>query len=399
MNVARFDPVGRLVYVNALFIVGTLGTLIAPAILESWATLQWSESQLGQVAALELVALASGSLSGLYWQRRWSWRRVALVSLLLAIVANLACVIQHGFVMVCIARSAAGLAGGLLCAIYSAFLANTKSPGKVIAVTTFIQIGIEALFVFCAATVFQRLGTNGLFIILTALSAMLIPLLGILPRGWPGGDRSDATNPSVSQKQSSIGYMLLLAFVPYIVVQTGVYTFLGEFGRLVAHLSVEQSLRIIGISVVFSSLGSVGAYVLNDRAGFVLPIGGTIAVTGGMMFAIIFASRSAAWFLLNISLLQIAWIALGCYLYSALIHYNNLLVPAATSLSSFGSAFGASAVGFVLEHGGVTAILILTTVALALAAMLTIPMLIRAREAEKASMPTNSPMSALSLEC
>jgi predicted MFS family arabinose efflux permease len=399
MNVARFDPVGRLVYVNALFIVGTLGTLIAPAILESWATLQWSESRLGQVAALELVALASGSLSGLYWQRRWSWRRVALVSLLLAIVANLACVIQHGFVMVCIARSAAGLAGGLLCAIYSAFLANTKSPGKVIAVTTFIQIGIEALFVFCAATVFQRLGTNGLFIILTALSAMLIPLLGILPRGWPGGDRSDATNPSVSQKQSSIGYMLLLAFVPYIVVQTGVYTFLGEFGRLVAHLSVEQSLRIIGISVVFSSLGSVGAYVLNDRAGFVLPIGGTIAVTGGMMFAIIFASRSAAWFLLNISLLQIAWIALGCYLYSALIHYNNLLVPAATSLSSFGSAFGASAVGFVLEHGGVTAILILTTVALALAAMLTIPMLIRAREAEKASMPTNSPMSALSLEC
>jgi predicted MFS family arabinose efflux permease len=399
MTVARFDLLGRLIYVNALFIVGTLGTLIAPAILESWATLQWSESQLGQVAALELVALASGSLSGLYWQRRWSWRRVALVSLLLAIVANLACVIQHGFVMVCIARSAAGLAGGLLCAIYSAFLANTKSPGKVIAVTTFIQIGIEALFVFCAATVFQRLGTNGLFIILTALSAMLIPLPGILPRGWPGGDRSDATNPSVSQKQSSIGYMLLLAFVPYIVVQTGVYTFLGEFGRLVAHLSVEQSLRIIGISVVFSSLGSVGAYVLNDRAGFVLPIGGTIAVTGGMMFAIIFASRSAAWFLLNISLLQIAWIALGCYLYSALIHYNNLLVPAATSLSSFGSAFGASAVGFVLEHGGVTAILILTTVALALAAMLTIPMLIRAREAEKASMPTNSPMSALSLEC
>ena len=47
--------------------------------------------------------------------------------------------------------------------------------------------------------------------------------------------------------------MLLLAFVPYIVVQTGVYTFLGEFGRLVAHLSAEQSLHIIGISVVFSS--------------------------------------------------------------------------------------------------------------------------------------------------
>jgi predicted MFS family arabinose efflux permease len=396
MTVARFDPLGRLIYVNALFIVGTLGTLITPAMLESWATLQWRQSQLGLVAALELVTLASGSLSGLYWQRRWPWRRVALVSLVLAMVANLACVIEHRFVIVCIARSAAGLAGGFLCAIYSAFLANTKSPGKVIAVTNFIMIGIEALFVFCAATVFQRLGSNGLFILMTTLFVVLVPLLGVLPPGWPGGDRSDARHPAGSQKQTLIGYMLVLAFVPYIIVQTGVYTFLGEFGRLVAHLSAEQSLRTIGISVVFSSIGSVVAYVLNDRAGFVLPIGGAITMTGGMMFAVIFASRSPLLFLLNISLLQIAWIALGCYLYSALIHYNNLLVPAATSLSSFGSAFGAGAVGLVLEHGGVTATLLLTTGALALTAMLTIPVLIRARQSEKA-MPTQMAISVPNL--
>ena len=397
MNVARFDTLRRLIYVNALFIVGTLGTLITPAILESWSALQWSQSQLGLVAALELAMLASGSLSGLYWQRRWSWRHVALVSLALAIVANLACVIQHGFVVVCIARSAAGLAGGLLCAIYSAFLANTRSPGQVIAVTTFIMIGIEALFIFCASTVFQRLGSDGLFILMIVLSVVLVPLLRVLPRGWPEGDRSDPTNPRVSQRQPVIGYMLVLAFIPYIMVQGGVYTFLGEFGRLVAHLSAEQALRIIGISVVFSSLGSVAAYVLNDRAGFVLPIGSAIAVMGGMMFAMIFASHSASSFLLNISLLQIAWIALGCYLYAALIRYNNLLVPAATSLSSFGSAFGAGAVGFALEHGGVTATLILTTAALALTAILTIPMLIRARQVEKAIAPTQIAISVPNL--
>ena len=51
-------------------------------------------------------------------------------------------------------------------------------------------------------------------------------------------------------------------------------------------------------------------------------------------------------------LLQIAWIFLNCYLYSALIQANNLLVPAATPLSSFGSALGASAMGFALERGG-----------------------------------------------
>src|ERR1700722_3752897 len=383
MNVKRFDTLARLCYVNALFIVGTLGTLIAPALLESWARLQWSQSQLGLVAALELATLAAGSLSGLYWQRRWSWRQVALGSLLLAILANVACMVREDFVSVCIARSAAGLSAGFLCAIYSAFLANTKSPGKVIAVTTFIQIGIEALFVFCATSVFRWLGSTGLFLLMIGLSVPLVPLLGILPRGWPHRD-AISTDSQAAPHQPLIGFMLLLAFIPFIMVQTGVYTFLGEFGRLAANLSPELALRSVGIAAVFSSLGSVGAYLLNDRAGFLLPIGIAILTTGGMMFAVIFVSRSAALFLFNISLLQIAWIFLGCYLYSALIHFNNLLVPAATSLSSFGSAFGASAVGIVLEHGGLPGTLILTTAALSLTALLTMPFLSRARYAEGA---------------
>jgi predicted MFS family arabinose efflux permease len=387
MNVKRFDTLARLIYVNAVFIVGTLGTLIAPAVLESWAKLRWSQSQLGLVAALELATLATGSLSGLFWQRRWPWRRVALGSLLLAIFANLACVIRNDFVSVCFARSAAGLSAGFLCAIYSAFLANTRSPGKVIAVTTFIQIGIEALFVFCATAVFRWLGSTGLFILMIALSGVLIPALSILPHGWPTDD-SALPKRHGSQHQSLVGFMLLLAFIPYIMVQTGVYTFLGEFGRLAANLSPEQSLRAIGIAVVFSSLGSVGAYLLNDRAGFLLPIGIAILATGGMMFATIFASRSASLFLLNISLLQTAWIFLGCYLYSALIHFNNLLVPAATSLSSFGSAFGASAVGLVLEHGGLPGTLILTTAALSLTALLTMPFLARTRYAGPPDRPS-----------
>ncbi len=162
MSTARFDTFGRLVYVNALFIVGTLGTLIAPAFM-IWAAASLGESQLGQVAALELVALASGSLSGLYWQRRWSQRQSCLrVFLVLAIIANLACVILHFRHRVHSFEVWPDSRRVFLCAIYSAFLANTRSPGKVIAVTTFIQIAIEALFVFGAATVFQRLGASGI---------------------------------------------------------------------------------------------------------------------------------------------------------------------------------------------------------------------------------------------
>jgi hypothetical protein len=87
----RFDSLPRLAYVNALFIIGTLGTLITPALLEGWAHLRWTSTQLGVAAAMELAGLAAGSLTGLYWQTRWRWRRVALASLIAGIVANASC--------------------------------------------------------------------------------------------------------------------------------------------------------------------------------------------------------------------------------------------------------------------------------------------------------------------
>jgi predicted MFS family arabinose efflux permease len=377
-RVRAFDAPECKAYVNALFVVGTLGTLIAPALLEAWAKLHWTQSQLGFVAGIELAALAAGSLTGLYWQRRWNWRRVTLVSLLLGVIANASCMVLNDFVSVCIARGAVGLAGGFLCGVYSAFLANIKSPGRMIAVTTFIQITVEAVLLFSTTSVFDRLGASGLFVLMAALLAILIPFVAILPPGWPT-EAPAAARAAASATQSWRGYALLLSFVPFVLVQTGVYTFLGEFGQMAAHLSVEQTLRAIAISVVLSSLGSVAAYVLNDRAGLLLPIGAATAVMIATVCAMILASRSGSMFLGYISLLQIAWIFLNCYLYSALIEANNLLVPAATPLSSFGSAFGASAMGYVLQHGGLIGSMWLAVGALGLMALSTMPFLGRAR--------------------
>ena len=181
-------------------------------------------------------------------------------------------------------------------------------------------------------------------------------------------------------RTSRRAYPLLLSFIPFIVVQTGVYTFLGEFGRAAAHLPVDATLRAIGTSVVLSSLGSVAAYALNDRIGLRLPIGGAIVLMMAMLLGMILGSRSAVLFLVYISLLQIGWIFLNCYLYSALIDANNLLVPAATPLATFGSVVGASAMGYVLDYGGLTGALILTVGSMLLTALLTLPFL-RARTA------------------
>jgi predicted MFS family arabinose efflux permease len=126
-----------------------------------------------------------------------------------------------------------------------------------------------------------------------------------------------------------------------------------------------------------SSLGSVAAYLLNDRIGLRLPIGVAIVLMTVTLFGMLSGSRSSALFLVYISLLQIGWIFLNCYLYSALIDANNLLVPAATPFSTAGSVIGASAMGYVLDRHGVIGSLALTEGCMLLTALLTMPFLRR----------------------
>jgi predicted MFS family arabinose efflux permease len=380
----RFDSLPCLAYISAVFIIGTLGTLITPALLDTWAQLHWTPTQLGIVAALELAGLAVGSLSGLYWQRRWRWRPIALIAIVPAILGNIACMWVNDFIGVCVLRGLVGLSGGLLTALYSAVVANARSPGRIIAVTTFIQVGVEAVFMFSTTSVFERLGTYGLFVLMAALFVALLPFLRLLPAAWPTNE------PSVEQggeppHESRRGYPLLVSFIPFILVQAGVYTFLGEFGRAAAKLSVDETLHAIGISVVLSSLGSVAAYFLNDRVGMKLPIGGAILLMIGTLFGMILGSRSPALFLIYISLLQIGWIFLNCYLYTALIQANNLLVPAATPFSAVGSVAGAGVMGYVIEHFGMDGTLALSVGSMLLTALLTMPFLPRRAGGETVS--------------
>jgi hypothetical protein len=167
-----FDAPARMSYVNALFIIGSLGTLITPAVLESWSRLNWSAEGLGLIAGIELAGLGLGALSGLYWQQRWNWRTVAVPSLLAGVLGNLACLGADSYLVVCFARALVGIAGGFLCGVYSAYAANIVNPVRMIAITTFVQIALEALFIFFAPTL-SHLGAGGLFVLMALLFALL----------------------------------------------------------------------------------------------------------------------------------------------------------------------------------------------------------------------------------
>ena len=110
----RFDSLPRLVYVNALFIIGTLGTLITPAMLEGWSQLALDS----HTARRRRRNRTRGS------RRRFSIRLVlaatlalaprGVASLIVAIAGNAACVVVRDFTGVCVLRALVGMSGGLL---------------------------------------------------------------------------------------------------------------------------------------------------------------------------------------------------------------------------------------------------------------------------------------------
>src|ERR1700736_3165856 len=97
--------------------IGPLSQQTMPVVVIGLAErFHWSEARSGLLATIELGALAVASVSGLYWQRRWSWRWLAVVATLVIVVANLAATRASGFSGLACARVVAGAASGLLVA-------------------------------------------------------------------------------------------------------------------------------------------------------------------------------------------------------------------------------------------------------------------------------------------
>lgn len=385
-----FDSPGRVAYVSALFVAGVLALSITPALFAGWsARFHWSDTRLGEVASVELGAFALASASALYWQKRWDWRTVALSALVVLVVANLGCLPLGDFGAICIARAAAGIGAGLLAGVFTAFLANSAAPDRVVAITTFAQILAAAVALALAASLAKRFGLGGLYALLALGPLSLIPSLGVLPRRWPtqtdpsfadatrGGD---VANPLDVEKTFPDGLPFLLAFLPFSIFQAGMFSFLGTIGQTTAHLTSAQALYVLSLAAVASAAGPAAAYLLHDRAGIALTIAAAIALEIALTFGIVSGPYSMSVFFAYAASLQAGWTFLVCYLYAALVSANAPLTSGATSVSAIGSAVGSAVVGLAIDRQGLAAASLVSVFCLLGIAVCTLPFIRTRRE-------------------
>jgi predicted MFS family arabinose efflux permease len=342
---------------TSLMTIGPLSFAIMPVLMIGLTErFHWSEAKCGLLATIELGALALSSISGLYWQRRWNWRRLAIAATLLIVVANLAATQLSGFTGLAGARLIAGAGSGILLALYFAFLPSTRRPDRNGSIATFAQVVTQVASFYVSSWILRRWGLNGLYVLIAIITSVLVPFAGWIPTGTI--QAQDFATQRLKKVGRTIGNRLpglagLLANTFFFAALTGIFAFFGEFGRGAAGLGDKQIVDAIAVAAGLALLGPVASYLLSRRLGFLWPILGSAL---GLMFVLILLAHGGCTylgFLMLIALLLILWNFSQPYGWALMVVVDEGLTVAVPGAQTVGIALGPAIVGFGIQSTGI----------------------------------------------
>ena len=341
---------------TSLLTIGPLALAMMPVLMIGLAErFHWNEARSGLLATIELGALAVASVSGLYWQRRWNWRWLAVVATLTIVVANLAATRASGFSGLACARLVAGAASGLLVALYFAFLPSTRRPDRVGSIATFAQVVSQVGGYYASSWLLQQWGLNGLYVLIALIAALLLSFAKWIPVGAGHSEepavvrRKDATRTLGNRLPGIAG---LLANVFFFAALTGVYAFFGEFGQSTARLSDEQTVHAIALAAALALLGPVASYLISRRFGFLWPILGSAVGVMAVFVLLAHGGYGYVGFLVLISLLLILWNFAQPYSWAIMVAVDEKLTVAVPGAQFAGIAVGPAIVGLGIQRSG-----------------------------------------------
>ena len=342
---------------TSLLTIGPLALAMMPVLMIGLAErFHWSEAKSGLLATIELGALALASISGVYWQRRWNWRWLAIAATLVIVAANLAATQVSGFAGLCCARLVAGAGSGILVALYFAFLPSTRSPDRIGSIATFAQVVTQVGGYYASSWLLQQWGLNGLYVLIAIISTLLLPFARWIPIGAGPSEESplDRRKPSkrtIGNRLPGIAGLLANAF--FFSALTGVYAFFGEFGQNIAQLSDELTIHAIALAAALALLGPVASYLISRRFGFLWPIMGSTVGVMSVFILLAHGGYGYSGFLVLISLLLILWNFAQPYSWAIMVAVDEQLTVAVPGAQFAGIAVGPAIIGFAIQRTGI----------------------------------------------
>lgn len=270
------------VSVSIGYVVGYLSAFTTPVVVGSMmSALDLSESQVGNVLGVELLAIAIVSLAIPQLSRLPDLRRMAVAGIALAILGHLLIVLMPSVLWLYCAHALAGVGGGLILAAANRLGASLDNPDRAFAIAQLaISLG-TALTIAVIPLIVERWGYRAHSLGLLVVFCAGAPLVALYPRA-----PNETVMESVGQRPAQpvrglphplLGILCLLSYALMCVGDVGVWTFMEPIGDGVG-LETREVGILLSISTVAGLCGALLAAVIGNRFGRFVPLGAALLV-------------------------------------------------------------------------------------------------------------------------
>ena len=332
-----------------------------PVISTAWSSrLGFSETEVGRVAGADLGGLSVGAVLAAFLVARMNRRTIVLLSVIIAVAANVACTRFVGYSETLALRFIAGIGSGLFTGVAVATLGGRSHPARAYNGLLFVFAFVQAAELY----VLPRLSMNGIYLAFAASYLLVLPLLGWLPaRSDPPPQSAGAATPEETPPPRSIDVpravpWLFLGAMALTYVNIGAYWTYIELATARSALDAGWVSSVLVWVSFFAVLGCLVATLISDRVGMGRPLLVTL-VLQAVAVGILINDISAPAFLISVYGFNFLWIFVDVYQMGSVASVDQSgryasLMPAAQGLGQIvGPNLAASMLAFGTGYGSV----------------------------------------------
>lgn len=332
-------------------VIGGLVAQMSPFMIGGFmAGLSLSERDAGFVASVEFLTLAITAIAIAPVLPRLSNRRVGVVAVALALLAQGASIFSASLASLALLRGLAGVGEGALWAVSLSIIAShSRNPDKVYGWFQVVwALGSVPLFA-AGGQLTDAFAHRGILALIAGVTLALAPLLLLIPDARA---RRDGAAADTAQASPLLGVMTLAATVLYVTASAALYAFSAPLGER-AGLDTGAVGYALTIASLVGLAGAGAATVLNIRRGRALPMSGFCA--GFMLVALALCLwRDPTAYVVGLVASVVIYYFSMPYLFglAAALDRSGRWAAAAGSAYLLGFAAGPAAAGAVIAAAG-----------------------------------------------
>jgi predicted MFS family arabinose efflux permease len=355
--------------------LGQITLLVMPFMIGALVTeLDFGLASAGLVLSIEMGVLSIVALAISPFMGNISRSKLAVAGALIAVLGNSLSIYAEGFEQIAACRGIAGFGYGLALAAGNASVSNSERPERLYE-HKMVLFGFTLLLVTLLAPFTVRVfGIRGLFVGLTGMSLLLIPLVSRLPRHTEKAAEVEEKQEELGGFQPTVSIIAVVAIVSALAIfsvrEALAWAFVERIGSGLS-MSGELVGLLLGLGTLVGLTGPIVATRVRSHVGVARPaIIGTV-LSGLITYAIVTASSQFQFGAMALTWGFIYFFTVPLLMgLAAKIDQKGRVIAACSGSLLLAYAAGPAVAGFLTERGGTTALGYFTLVATVVSALL-----------------------------